>query len=106
MDIESYFDQEDFFEDWTQPIKINGKYYDTEDVTDPEVWLRIAEYFKDYNFQPMNVNIDIPDDTIDTAKETVEVFLLRILATGQLFTVSNIYDNEYDAIVTFYEFDN
>lgn len=97
-----YFD-EDFLENPSQPIKIDGKYYDTEDVTDPESWLPIIEHFKDYEVQPMNANIDVPDpEGLDSERDTLEVFLLRVIATGQLFTVSNMYDIEDEATLTFY----
>lgn len=101
-DMTLYFD-EDFLENPTQPIKINGTYYDTEDVEDEELWLSIKAYFKDYIVEPMNANIDLPDTEADDERDIMEVFLLRILATGQLFTVSNLYDMESDAILTFYE---
>lgn len=75
-----YFD-EDFLENPSQPIKINGKYYDTEDVTDPGLWLLVVESFKDYAVEPMNANIDVPDidPETDTERDTLEVFLLRII---------------------------
>lgn len=114
-ELDMYFD-EDFLENPSQPIKINGKYYDTEDVTDPESWVPIIEHFKDYEVQPMNANIDVseaqrarqhwrtaPDpEGLDSERDTLEVFLLRVIATGQLFTVSNIYDIEDEATLTFY----